>query len=94
MMTPADVDRSVKGSVQEFRNYVQKQLRALTERLYTVEMLMAYSVFDQLEFRQKSVPTPMDIDFQETGLADLLKHAEKQANNLRKKEEYDKNRPY
>lgn len=93
-MTAADVDKSLKGSVQEFRTYVQKQLRALAERLYTVEMLLGYSVFDQLEFRQKSVPTPQDIDLQETGLADLLKHVEKQADSLRKKEEYNKNRPY
>lgn len=94
VVSPADVEQSVKHSVSEFRTYVQKQLRSMAEMLYTVEMLVGYSVFDQLEFRQKDVPTPSDIDFHESGLSDLLKHAVKQANNLRKKEEYEKNRPY
>lgn len=92
--TVEDSTSLLSRDIMDLRSYVQKQLLELASRLYTVEMLIGYSLFDQLEFSQSTAPTPADVDFGESGFSDMLKHAEKEAQKQYKKAIYDKNRPY
>lgn len=88
------IEQHMTSEMNRVKYSFENKFNALLRSLRTVELMMGYSLFDQLEFRKADAAEPSELDFDESGLAELMKHAAVAAEKKRKEELDAENRKY
>lgn len=74
-VTPKDVQDELMKEMRKLREFNTRFMK----KLNSVELGVAYAIFDRFGFRKANALTPAELNFLEAGIADLVKQLEKQS---------------
>jgi hypothetical protein len=88
-----DGDNTV-ANIEKRMSSLEKQVREIAKTLDTLNLLLAYIAFDRLGYRNENAASPRDVNLLESGVEDLMKRADEQADTKRKHDAVQEGRPY
>lgn len=88
-VTPKDVQDEIMKELYKIREYNTRFMK----KLNSVELGVAYTLFDRLGFRKANALSPSELNFLEAGIADLLKQLEKQSEIKQNRDSQRSGRP-
>lgn len=88
-VTPKDVQDELMKELHKLREFNTKFMK----KLNSVELGVAYAIFDRFGFRKANALTPAELNFLEAGIADLVKQLEKQSEIKQNRDAQKSGRP-